>query len=150
MKTPLRFLLVSLLLAATSSADDAPSLVKYRQSVMKSIGAHMSAMSLVVKKKVSQRGQLAAHAEAIHALAGGIPSLFPAGTGPDKVKTEALPSVWRQPQNFRTAAQTLERETATLVALARGNDAKNFDAQFAKVGAVCNDCHKTFRKRDTE
>ena len=151
MNTPVRFLSALLLFAAAAvSADDAPSIVKYRQSVMKSMGAHMSAMSLVVKKKVTRRTQLAAHAEAIRALCGELPALFPAGTDAAKVSTAALPAVWNQPQNFVAAARTLERESARLAELARKGDARGFDAQFEKVGAACNSCHKTFRERESE
>jgi cytochrome c556 len=152
MNTPLRVALpVALLLAtAARSADDAPSLVKYRQSVMKSIGAHMSAMSLVVKKKVTRRSDLAAHAEAIHALSGGIPALFPKGTDAAEVATAALPAVWREPEKFAAHARALERESARLAGLARKSDAAGFDAQFAKVGDTCNACHKTFRERQSD
>ncbi|MFL6246083.1 MAG: c-type cytochrome [Thermoanaerobaculia bacterium] len=124
--------------------------MKYRQTVMKAMGAHMSAMSLVVKKKVTRRTQLAAHAEAIRALSGDLPALFPAGTGAAKVKTAALPAVWSQPQNFVAAARTLERESAKLAELARKGDARGFDAQFEKVGAACNACHKAFRQKESE
>ena len=142
---PLALLLV---FAAASSADDPAAVVKYRQSTMKSLGAHMAAMSLVVKKKVTNRTQLAAHAEAIRALAGGIPALFPPGTDPAHVPTSALPAVWQKSGEFAAAARTLEQESAKLAAAAK--DARAFDAQFEHVGAACNGCHKQFRKRDAE
>jgi len=151
MKTPLRFTLLALSLAtAARSADDAPSLVKYRQSCMKSIGAHMSAMSLVVKKKVTRRTDLASHAEAIHALSANLPGLFPNGTDPSKVTTAALPAIWSEPAKFVAAAKTLERESARLAELARKGDAVAFDAQFARVGDACSACHKTFRERQSD
>jgi cytochrome c556 len=151
MKIPVRLALALFLVAsAARSADDPVSLVKYRQSVMKSLGAHMSSMSLVVKKKVSRRTQLAAHAEAIRGLCADIPALFPAGTSTDKVPTAALPAVWKQPQKFAASSQSLERESAKLVALARKGDVRGFDAQFEKVSATCNACHETFRQRESD
>ena len=143
-------LLAFLLATAAHSADDAPSLVKYRQTVMKSIGAHMTAMSLVVKKRVTRRTQLAAHAESIHALSGDIATLFPQGTDSTKVATAALPAVWSQPDKFAAAAKALERESAKLAEVARGTDAAAFDVQFTKVSDACNSCHKTFRERESE
>lgn len=148
---PLRLaLLVVFLATAARSADDAPSLVKYRQSCMKSMTAHMSAVSLVVKKKVTRRTDLAAHAEAIHALSADLPGLFPKGTDPSKVTTAALPAVWSQAEKFAAAARTLERESGRFAELARKGDASGFDAQFANVSDACNACHKTFRERQSE
>ncbi|HWW62661.1 MAG TPA: cytochrome c [Thermoanaerobaculia bacterium] len=138
------------LLATSASADDASSLVKYRQSVMKSMGAHMSAMSLVVKKQVSSRAQLAAHAEAIRGVSDGLAAFFPAGTDPSRVTTAALPAIWQRSAEFSAAAQKLQREAAKLAAFAKSGDARGFDAQFERVGAACNECHKQFRKRDSD
>jgi len=144
-----RLAILLLLLAPAAGAADAPdAVVKYRQSVMRSLGAHMSAMSLVVKKKVSIRSQLAAHAEAVRALAAGIPELFPAGTGPDKVKTDARPELWQHLPDLKSDSGALELESAKLVVAARRGDAKAFDAQFERVGQACAACHNAYRIKD--
>jgi cytochrome c556 len=135
-----------LLLAVLSLAADAPeAVVKYRQATMKSMGAHMSAMSLVVKGEVSNRAQLAAHASAIHAVSEGLVDLFPRL---EKVKTAAKPEIWSQPKEFRAAAEALERENGKLAELAAKKEWKEFDAQFARVREECDSCHKKFRVRD--
>lgn len=137
-----------LAVAVLALAADAPeAVVKYRQATMKSLGAHMSAMSLVVKKQVSAREQLAAHAEAVHAVSRGLADLFPKTTG---VKSAAKPEIWSQPKEFRAAAAALERESGRLAALASRSEWSSFDAQFARVAATCDDCHKKFRVRDTD
>jgi len=119
--------------------------VKYRQTVMKSMGAHMTAMSLVVKKEVAMRSQLGAHAEAIHALSATIPEMFPA---PDKVRSSAKPEIWTHFDEFKSLSARLERESATLSQLAAKRDWKSFDAQFARVAKTCEDCHDKFRVQD--
>jgi cytochrome c556 len=144
-----RLAIALLLVSTAATAADAPdAVVKYRQSVMRALGAHMSAMSLVVKKKVSNRSQLGAHAEAIRALATGIPDLFPAGTGPDKVKTDAKPELWQHLPDLKHDSSALELESAKLVVAARRGDAKAFDAQYERLGQACADCHNAYRLKD--
>jgi len=119
--------------------------VKYRQTVMKSMGAHMTAMSLVVKKEVTMRSQLAAHADSIHALSGTIPEMFAA---PDKTRSSAKPEIWTHFDEFKSLSAKLEHESATLSQLAVKRDWKAFDAQFARVAKACEDCHDKFRVQD--
>jgi cytochrome c556 len=148
MKPLLALLFVTAMSA--NAADDPASMVKYRQSVMKSMGAHMSAMSLVVKKQVGSRAQLAAHAEAIRGMSDGLAAFFPAGTGPERVKTSALPAIWQRSAEFTAAAQALQREAAALTTAAKAADTHAFDAQFARVSDACSGCHKQFRQRDSD
>ena len=130
------------------AADTPQAIVKYRQASMKSMGAHMSAMSLVVKHQIASRADLATHAEAIHGVSRNLAELFPAGSGPDKVKSDAKPAIWQQLPEFKRAAARLERESAKLAELAKKNDAKAFDDQFKVVADACDDCHDSFRVRD--
>ncbi|HVR41727.1 MAG TPA: cytochrome c [Thermoanaerobaculia bacterium] len=144
------FLLLVLVAASASAADDPTALVKYRQSDMKSMGAHMKAMSLVVKKQVSPRTQLAAHAEAIRGLSEGLGAFFPAGSDPSHVTTAAKPEIWSRFNEFTAAAQKLQRESAKLAELAKRGNASAFNAQYEIVSAACNECHKRFRTSDTD
>ena len=127
-----------------SIAADAPdAVVKYRQTVMKSLGNHMNAMSMVVvKKQIASRAQLAAHAESVHLMSAGLVELFPA---PDKARSSAKPEIWTHFADFKAAAAKLERESAKLAQL---KDARAFDAQFESVARACEECHDRFRSRD--
>ena len=88
-------LLVALLVAQSIGAGDrAESVVKYRQSVMKAMAAHMTAISMVARQEIGNDRQLAAHAEAIHGLSVGLGEFFPAGTDATKVKSAARPKIW--------------------------------------------------------
>jgi cytochrome c556 len=134
--------------ALLSIAADAPeAVVKYRQTTMKSLGAHMAAMSMIVKKQVSDRGQLAAHADSVHAVSAGLVDLFPSA---QRIRSGARPEIWSKPKEFRAAAELLETESAKLSTLASRRDWKAFDAQFASVAAACDSCHKSFRVRDID
>jgi cytochrome c556 len=145
-----RFLIVLLIAVPALAADQASDLVKYRQSVMKAMAAHMTAMSLVVKKQVSDRSQLAAHAAALRDLSGGLPKFFPRGTGSDRTKTAAKSEVWQRFGEFEAGFAKLQRESAALAEAARRGDANAFDAQFENVASACAACHRTFRVKDSD
>jgi len=144
----MRKLTIPLIALLFLAADSPEAIVKYRQASMKSMGSHMSAISLVVKHQISSRADLAAHAEAIHGVSRPLAGLFPAGTGPDKVKSDAKPAIWQEMAEFRHDAAELEQQSAKLAELARKGDAKAFDEQFKVVGETCNDCHNSFRVHD--
>jgi len=149
-----RFLFVLLIavpaLAPAMATDQASDTVKYRQSVMKAMAAHMTAMSLVVKKQISDRSQLAAHAAALRDLSGGLPTFFPRGTGSDKTKTAAKSEVWQRFPEFEAGFAKLQRESNALTEAAKRGDAKAFDAQFENVANACAACHRTFRVKDSD
>jgi cytochrome c556 len=145
-----RVLLVLLIAFPALAADQASDLVKYRQSVMKAMAAHMTSMSLVVKKQVSDRSQLAAHATALRDLSGGLPKFFPRGTGSDKTKTAAKNEVWQRFPEFKAKFATLQRESSALAEDAKRGDGKGFDAQFENVANACAACHRDFRVKDTD
>jgi cytochrome c556 len=145
-----RFLLFLLIAIPAAAADRPADVVKYRQSVMKAMGAHMAAMSLIVKKQVSDRSQLAANAAAIRDLSGGLARFFPRGTGSDKTKTAAKNEVWQRFDAFEAASLKLQRESHALAEAAKRNDANAFDAQFETVANACAACHRDFRVKDSD
>ena len=149
-----RFLLVLLIavpaLAPAMATDQPSDLVKYRQSVMKAMAAHMTSISLVVKKQVSDRSQLAAHATSLRDLGDGLPRFFPRGTGSDKTKTAAKSEIWQRFPEFEAASVKLQRESNALADAAKRGDAKAFDAQFESVANACASCHRTFRNNDSD
>jgi cytochrome c556 len=145
-----RFLLFLLIAIPAAAADRPADVVKYRQSVMKAMGAHMTAMSLVVNKQVSDRSQLAAHAAAVRDLSGGLPKFFPRGTGSDKTKTAAKNEVWLRFAEFEAASLKLQRESNSLADAAKRRDANAFDAQFESVANACAACHRNFRIKDSD
>jgi cytochrome c556 len=145
-----RFLFVIVIAFPALAADQAADVVKYRQSVMKAMAAHMTAMSLVVKKQVSDRSQLAAHAAALRDLSGGLTKFFPRGTGSDKTKTAAKNEIWQRFPEFESGFAKLQRESAALADAAKRSDAKAFDAQFENAANACAACHRTFRVKDSD
>jgi cytochrome c556 len=139
--------LLSVGLAAPAAAIDEPeNVIKYRQAVMKSMGAHAAAIVKVVKGEVSFVGHVAAHARGINEMSKLIPDIFPMGTGNDAfADTRALPDIWKDRAKFDAAAKMLQSESAKLVEVAADRDVGAIGAQLENVGKACGGCHKPFR-----
>ena len=131
--------------AVAYAAEDAKDVVKYRRAVMSAQFGHFKAIKAIVTGKVGFTGQLANQAKALELTGRGLTDLFPAGTGPDKIKTRAKADIWRDWKKFEALAKKLQQETAKLVKIANGGDKKAAAAQFKAVGKACGGCHKLFR-----
>jgi cytochrome c556 len=127
------------------SARPAP-VVEYREAVMKSLAAHLRAVTLIATGSVLYRDQAAAHASSIDDAARTLTTLFPPGSGPEAAKTEALDGVWKDEAGFRAAAARLQAESAGLVGAAKRNDAAALRAQAEAVSKACAACHDVYRQ----
>ena len=138
-----------LMLASTAAyAQDMGKLIDYRRNVMKAIGAATSDIVMNLKGQVPFGAEhVAAEAEAIHALSKVVPSLFPAGSGPDAGDTNALPAIWEHMDQVKTLAGKLESESAKLAEVAKAGDMKAIGEQMGVLGKeACGACHHDFRK----
>jgi cytochrome c556 len=134
--------------AVSAPAPDPAKIVAYRQSIMGAAGKRMKAASMVVKGDIPRPQDLPAHAAALHDLGVGLTDLFPPGTDPSKVKTEAKPEVWSDFEKFKAAAQAYETESQKLVDISKTNDLAAYQQQFGVVGKACGSCHDGFRVKD--
>ncbi len=133
--------------AVAYAANDAKDGVKFRRAVMSAQNGHFKAIKAIVRGKVGFPGQLANHAMALELTGRGLTDLFPAGTGPDKIKTRSKADIWRDWKKFEATAKKLQAETAKLVKIANGGDKKAVADQFKAVGKACGGCHKLFRAK---
>ena len=85
-------------------------------------------------------------AATINELAPRAAEWFPAGTGPDVGKTEALAAIWEQPEFFSQRMAAFRADAAAFNQAAQGNDVAAIKAAHAKLGATCKACHDTFRE----
>jgi len=128
---------------AAPSGEDA---AKYRQAVMRAIGGHFGAASLIVRAGAGGPEQLSQHVEALQNLAAEVDSIFPAGSMVED--SHALPAVWENPDAFAGAVEKLQAEVAKLdEAVSGGDDQAISDAQRA-LGLACRGCHEDYRHRD--
>lgn len=135
--------------ASVAHADDAPQAVAdYRHTVMEATKYHMKASAAIAKGAISRPGDLAGHARALHDTANTFDQLFPKGTSPAEVKTDALPAVWAKWDEFVKANEAFKKATGELVAVADKGDKAAIGAALKAVGESCGACHDTFRKED--
>lgn len=145
-------LFLAVLAGAIAGAAEPPAnpagVVAYREAGMKAIASHFKSLSMIMKGEVSRPQDVTAHATAIAALSRDLPSLFPAGTGPDKVKTEAKAELWTQWAEFEKQSKLFEAEAMKLAEVAVTGDNAAIQAQMGKVGQSCGSCHDLFRVKD--
>ncbi|MCW8963763.1 MAG: cytochrome c [Gammaproteobacteria bacterium] len=129
-----------------STSAESEDLIKYRRGVMKAIGGHMSATSLIVRGKVPHKGQLKQHVNAMKMLTNDIPALFPEGS--DFGETRAKEAVWEKPEDFGKAANKSNDSITNLLKAVEGGNDSEMLATFKKVGEGCKGCHKDFREKE--
>ncbi len=151
MKHLISILAAAVLLGLSSQAqaiDEPENVIKYRQSVMKSMNGHLGAIIGVAKGEVSYVDHVAAHAQGINAMSKLLPGLFPEGTSQfDSAKTRALPAIWDDFSKLEAAAKVLEMESAKMVEVAASGDLGAIGGQLQNLGKACGGCHKLFRQK---
>jgi cytochrome c556 len=132
--------------AVTAQAQGAADTITKRQEAMKGQGAAMRTLTPMVRGEQPWNQQAAVQAAtALNSTAKVIPAVFPAGTGPEAGKTDALPAIWTNKADFDAKAKALEDASARLLQLAQAGDEAGAKAQFPRVGQSCGGCHETYR-----
>ena len=73
---------------------------------------------------------------------------FPAGSGPEAGKTDALADIWAKPTEFKAAMKMFSDAAPKLHAAANAGDVAAVKAAFGDVGKACKNCHDQFRAKD--
>jgi len=129
-----------------TAAAETPPIVQERQEGYKALGSSFKLINDQLKSGAPDMAQIAPAANRMNALAQQIPNWFPAGSGPqDGVETDALETIWTNPEGFAAAQQRLVETTAELQQLAAAGDAAALEAHVKVVGASCGGCHDDFR-----
>lgn len=129
---------------ASASEND----ITYRKSVMKSIGGHMKAMSLIVKGEAGDMKDLGTHATAMAGLAKAAATAFPKESSAMDGKTEALMAVWEKPEDFKKVTMAFIAEADKLTAAVQSGDKGAIGAQLGELGKNgCKACHDNFREK---
>jgi cytochrome c556 len=135
---------LALLLAPAYAAEpEAEDIIKYRISVMKSYGAHMSAAARTVRGKVNFHNQLKLHADSIEATSKIIAELFPEDS--DFGETRAKEEVWSKPKEFSQAIKDNQQAAAAFSKTVAGGDKTKLADSFKMLTDSCKSCHETFR-----
>jgi cytochrome c556 len=134
--------------ATIAYAQDA-KVAEHRQAAMKDQGKDMEAIKGFVDGKVELAKAQEAGADLAKDVAK-IPSLFPAGSGMDKLpgKSWAKPVVWSEPDKFAAAAKNAQVKADALNAALKGGDKAAITAAFGDLGKNgCGGCHNDFREK---
>ncbi|WDI30250.1 cytochrome c [Hyphococcus flavus] len=74
---------------------------------------------------------------------------FPPETSPVLgVDTEALATIWEQPEEFASAVERFETAAAALNTAAQSGDADSLASAVQGIGGACKNCHDSFRVDD--
>lgn len=131
---------------AAASDAPVPAAVTERQEGYKALGASFKIINDQLKTDAPDLTAIVPAAERMNALASQIPTWFPAGTGPqDGVKTDALATVWTDPEGFAAAQARLAEATTRLQELAMAGDVAGLREHVRVVGASCGGCHDNYR-----
>ncbi len=127
--------------ATLAQAADPEELIKYRQNVMKTQGAHMSAIAAILRNQVDYGAHLGSHADGLAATALLVEDIFPEDSASGE--TDALPKIWEETEQFAAAVERLNTATSAFrEAVADGGDV---GAAFRDLGGACRNCHDEFR-----
>jgi cytochrome c556 len=130
-------------------AGDVPPVLKERHDNFEGIGDSFKAVRGELEKDAPDFALIAAKASDINTRAKLIETHFPIGTSrADGFDTEALPSIWEKPEEFKVAAQKLVDESAKLATVAAESDKAATGAQAMVMGGSCKGCHDQFRLDD--
>nr|CAD6611955.1 cytochrome C556 [Rhizobium sp. Khangiran2] len=125
-------------------AQEEPQVV--RQELMKEIGQSVGAMGAIAKgEKPYDAAVVEQSLTVIGTNIQAFPDHFPAGTESGH-ETEALPAVWEKPEEFRASAKKLHAEAQAQLASLPADQAA-VGAAMRNLGAICSDCHETFRAK---
>lgn len=64
-----------------------------------------------------------------------------------RVKSWALPAVFKEPDKFKAAQEKVQSEAAKLATLVKGGDEKAIKAGALALNDACSNCHDTFREK---
>lgn len=147
MRVRLATAVVGCVLTCTLLAADAPShehIIKYRQALMRAVGAHMTAISLIAESQLMPPEHLNEHARQLQHLSMLFESAF------QKMivsgRTDARPEIWVEWDEFVALAKELGEASHRLTLLGAKGDLGAITGQVKALVRLCGKCHQEFRK----
>lgn len=143
--------ILALGLASEARADehemDAAS-VKYRQTLMSTIGSNMGAIGDIMKNRLDLPGHIQVHAGEMADSATLIAAAFKKNASSDA--TDAKAKIWKDWAKFEEAIADFKTAARNLEAAASGSDPAAVGPAMKALGKSCGGCHKPFRKEKEE
>ena len=128
------------------AAEDDEGAIKYRQSVMKSVGGHTGAIFQIVKNDNPNKSHLNTHARSLSELMGMVSAAFQRQTSGGKTRAKA--EIWSDAAGFDSAARDAEAAASAFSAAAgSGNEAEIADKLDVLLD-TCKSCHREYREKN--
>ena len=143
--TILATILAIISLSTAYAADEPENIIKFRQTVMKGNGAHITNIAAVVKGQVTITANLVADAQAIADGLENFGKLFPPGT--EGGKTNALAKIWDARAGFDKALADAQAAAQSMIGATASNDIATIGKALGALGKSCGGCHKPYRKK---
>ena len=129
-------------LAAGVLADD-ESTIKYRQSIMKSVGGFAGALGAITKGDVPFKAHAPAHAQALKGLSMQVLDAFKDEALADDSRAKA--EIWSDRAGFEKAAKKFQMAATDLAAAADGQG--DLGAPVKALFQSCKGCHEDYRAK---
>lgn len=146
---PLLASALCLALAACGGAPDTPGAqaAHDRHEKFEAIGEAFKLVTDELKKGAPDLARITQSAAVVNGYAPQVKDWFPAGSGPqDGVDTDALATIWQQPDEFGKAAARFAEAAAALHTAAQGGDLAAVRGAVPPLGGACKGCHDRFRE----
>ena len=147
--TALVFVLVAAFGSYAQSHTGATGIVKERMDGMKQMGKlHKRVSSMFKGKTAFERAAVIEAADAFVLHGSGMAKLFPdTEKSRNGHKTEALPEIWQDWDDFQSRIADFVEKSEVLAAAARASaDQRALKKPFSSAVESCSGCHKRYRK----
>lgn len=134
--------------AGAGWAQDAPSVIKQRQDLMKQQGRHLGAVKAFLDGKGDHAAAQAGADDLVKTLPQ-IPAVFPQKTSAAEHpgQTRAKPVIWAEWNKFGEAHENAQAKGHALNAAVKTGNKEQIQTAFADMGQNgCDGCHNTFRE----
>ncbi len=139
------FALLALAFAATTQAQDAAKVIKYRQSAHYLLGWNIGPIGAMVKGEIPFDPEAAKmRALRLSQVAPMIAEGYPPGSQTG-APTKARPEIWENMDDFQQKAADMAAATRQLVVATETGDLKQVGTALGTVGGACKACHDRYK-----
>ncbi len=136
------------LLAQASEPTNVKQLQKDRHEHYEKLGESFKVVRDQVRASKPDLAAIKTAASFVKDAADQQQKWFPAGSGPEAGKTDALPEIWSKPAEFQKAMKLFSDAAPKLQTAANSGDVGAIRTAFGDVGKACKNCHEQFRADD--
>ena len=131
---------------ASLTDEEIATVLDERHELYEDMGDQFKTIRAQLESGSPDMTAIAAAAQTINNHGETIKNMFPAGTSREEGnKTEALMTIWEQPEKFEQARGELVNKSANLFAAANAGNAAEVETAVKELGGTCKNCHDTFR-----